>query len=409
MSLSSRLRLIRLSGTLANGAAQATLLPHLLHPNREMRSVLLTALQRSGYRAKDAKAVEQIELALQNEVERTAVMLSATSAIDQSNEYRWLHAALQTDIQQSTQRILHLFSFIYDPHLLRRVGDYLHLGSSEEKAQAIETVDLIFSTPHKQLLLPLIDNELSTSQQLSALSKQVILPTETADEWLDKIITGTGDQFDDWIQACAIYGATSTDAAAWHRSIVQFMQWNEGNGNRKRLPRPTPLRGQVPHRDRPFALETAQWALNQSLGEQNMLTIEKVSFLKGTKLFNNVPDAVLASVAQILGVVEHPAHKQFISEGDMAEEMFIIVEGAVRVQKNGKLVIELKSGDTVGELAIFDPEPRSADVITSMPTTLLQLEKETLREVMADRPEISDGIIQALSRRIREQGRLMTI
>ncbi|VAW37098.1 hypothetical protein MNBD_CHLOROFLEXI01-2153, partial [hydrothermal vent metagenome] len=65
--------------------------------------------------------------------------------------------------------------------------------------------------------------------------------------------------------------------------------------------------------------------------------------------------------------------------------------------------------DTVGELAIFDPEPRSADVITSMPTTLLQLEKETLREVMADRPEISDGIIQALSRRIREQGRLMTI
>ncbi|VAW38172.1 hypothetical protein MNBD_CHLOROFLEXI01-329, partial [hydrothermal vent metagenome] len=341
LSLSSRLRLIRLSGALANGAAQTTLLPHFLHPNRELRSVLLAALQRSGYRAKDAKAVEQIEFALQNEIERTAVTLSVITTIDPSNEYRWLHAALQTDIQQSTQRILLLFSFIYDPHLLRRVGDYLHLGSSEEKAQAIETVDLIFSTPHKQLLLPLIDNELSTSQQMSALSKQVILPKAKANEWLDKIITGTGDQFGDWIQACAIYGATSTDAAAWHKSIVKFMQENEGNGNRKR-----PLRQA---QDRPFALETAQWTIDQSLGEQKMLTIEKVSFLKGTKLFNNVPDAVLASVAQILGVVEHPAHKQFISEGDLAEEMFIIVEGAVRVQKNGKLVIELQSGDTVGE------------------------------------------------------------
>jgi HEAT repeat protein len=391
LSLASRLRLIRLSGTLANGAAQTTLLPHLQHPNRELRSVLLTALQRSGYRAKDAQAVEQIEVALQSEVERTAVMLSATHTVKQSSNYRWLHAALQTDIQQTTERILLLFSFIYDPHLLRQVGDYLLLGSSAEKAQAIETVDLIFSTSHKQLLLPLIDNELSTSQRLLALSKHVSLPAATADEWLHSIIGGSGEQFDDWTQACAIYGVASSDAAAWQETIVQFVQENEREGKR------------------PFALETAQWAIDQSLGEQNMLTIEKVSFLKGTKLFNNVPDAVLASVAQILGVVEYPAHKQFISEGELAEEMFIIVEGAVRVQKNGKPVIELKIGDTVGELAVFDPEPRSADVITTMPTTLLQLEKETLREVMADRPEISNGIIQALSRRIREQGRLMTI
>jgi CRP-like cAMP-binding protein len=42
-----------------------------------------------------------------------------------------------------------------------------------------------------------------------------------------------------------------------------------------------------------------------------------------------------------------------------------------------------------------------------MPTVLLQLDRETLREVMADRPEISNGIIQTLSQRIREQGALM--
>ena len=64
-----------------------------------------------------------------------------------------------------------------------------------------------------------------------------------------------------------------------------------------------------------------------------MLTIEKVSFLKETDMFKNVPEAVLASVAQIVEVVELPAHKQFICEGELAGEMFIIVEGAVRVQK----------------------------------------------------------------------------
>ena len=385
-----RFSLVRISGHLSNGSAQAVLLPHLQHPNRELRTVLLTALQRSGYQASDEE-IAQIESALKAEVERTAVILAATTTIGQSTEFSRLHAALHTDIQQSTQRILLLFSFLYDPRALRRVGDYLHLGSSEEKAQAIETVDLIFSTPHKQLLLPLIDNELSTSQRLSTLSKRVSVPAATADEWLNRIIAGSGNQFDDWTQACAIYGAASTDANAWHAPITQFVQENEGDEKR------------------PFALETAQWAINQTSGEQKMLTIEKVSFLKETDMFKNVPEAVLASVAQIVEVVELPSHKQFIYEGELASEMFIIVEGAVRVQKNGKHIIELKAGDVVGELAIFDPEPRSADVITLMPTTLLQLEKETLREVMADRPEISNGIILTLSRRIREQGRLLTI
>jgi CRP-like cAMP-binding protein len=92
----------------------------------------------------------------------------------------------------------------------------------------------------------------------------------------------------------------------------------------------------------------------------------------------------------------------------MAGELYIIVEGAVRVQKRGKAVLDLHPGAMVGELAVLDPAPRSADVVTLQPTLLLQLEKEALREVMADRPEISSGIIQSLSRRIREQGDLMT-
>lgn len=139
-----------------------------------------------------------------------------------------------------------------------------------------------------------------------------------------------------------------------------------------------------------------------------MLTIEIVSFLKGTTLFGHVPDAVLAAVAQVVTLVELPAQRQFINEGEMAGELYIIVEGAVRVQKRGKAVIDLHPGAMVGELAVLDPAPRSADVVTLQPTLLLQLEKEALREVMADRPEISSGIIQSLSRRIREQGDLMT-
>jgi hypothetical protein len=389
MSASAQVSLVRLSGYLANGAAQKVLLPHLRHPHRELRMALLAALQRTGYRAVEEKDIKQIEVALQAEVERTAVILAASTTIGQSPEFSPLQAAFQTDRQQSIQRILLLFSFLYDPLTLRRVGDTLQLSSGAERAQAVETVDLICSAPHKQLLLPLIDNELSDTQRLSALEKRVSLPAATAEEWLLKIISESGDQFDDWTQACAIYGAVSTNRSVWRAPIRQAMQDNLGDGKR------------------PFALETAQWAIEQPAGGQEMLTIEKVSFLKGTALFENVPDAVLASVAQVAEVVELPAHKQFINEGELAGEMYIIVEGAVRVQKKERQIAEMKAGEVVGELAIFDREPRSADVVTIMPTVLLQLDRETLREVMADRPEISNGIIQTLSQRIREQGALM--
>ena len=393
LNFATRLSLVRFSGTLANGAAKATLLPHLLHPNRELRFVLLTALQRCGYQANDPEAVLQVETAVLAEVEQAAIMLTIAATVDPASAYSWLYAALLTEIQQIKQRLLLLFSFLYDPHVLRQVSDYLDLGSGEEKAQAIETVDLIFTTPHKQLLLPLIDNELTIGERLAALRKHVSVPEASAEDWLNNMIIGMGEQFDDWTQACAIYGAATSDIARWTASITRFVQETNGNGVGKR----------------PSALETAQWALNQSSGEQSMLTIEKVSFLKGTNIFSQVPESVLASVAQIMKIIELPAHKQFINEGALAGEMFIIVEGAVRVQKNGKPVTELKAGEVVGELAIFDPEPRSADVVTLMPTVLLQLEKGTLREVMADRPEISHGIIQTLSHRIRENSRLMTI
>ena len=134
-----------------------------------------------------------------------------------------------------------------------------------------------------------------------------------------------------------------------------------------------------------------------------MLTIEKIAVLKQTELFGSVPETALAAVAQIVDVLEIPAQHTLIHEGDAAEEMFIIIEGAVEARKNGKAIVALGAGDTVGELAMFDAQPRVSDVVSTAPTTLLVLAQDTLHDVMLDRPEVNDGIIRTLVGRIRLQ------
>ena len=138
-----------------------------------------------------------------------------------------------------------------------------------------------------------------------------------------------------------------------------------------------------------------------------MITIEKVAVLRDVPFFADIPDYVLASVAQITEEIELVDGATFIKEGSLEDCMYIIVDGKVRVHSQGKNIIELGPGQSVGELAVLDPEPRSASVSALGEVLLFRIDKMSLEEAMADRPEIAQSIIRALCQRVREQGRLM--
>jgi CRP-like cAMP-binding protein len=138
-----------------------------------------------------------------------------------------------------------------------------------------------------------------------------------------------------------------------------------------------------------------------------LLTIEKVAILSGVPIFADIPGNVLASVAGIVEELEFEANTTFIKEGDVEDCLYIIVNGRVRVHSQGQEILILGAGQSVGELAVLDPEPRSASVSTLEDSLLFRLDKEPFDEVMADRNEIATGVIRALCQRVREQGRLI--
>ncbi|MCB0194483.1 MAG: cyclic nucleotide-binding domain-containing protein [Anaerolineae bacterium] len=134
-----------------------------------------------------------------------------------------------------------------------------------------------------------------------------------------------------------------------------------------------------------------------------LLTVEKVAILSSIPMFKDIPGYVLASVAEIMEEVELEAGETFIKEDAIEDCLYIVVDGRVRVHSQGQDIAIIEAGQIVGELAVLDPEPRSASVTTLEDTFLLRLTKEPFDEVMADRPEIAAGVVRTLCQRIRNQ------
>ena len=61
--------------------------------------------------------------------------------------------------------------------------------------------------------------------------------------------------------------------------------------------------------------------------------------------------------------------------------------------------------ECVGEMSLLDSEPRSASAIAATDVILLKIKQEDFYEMISDRPEIAQGVITVLTRRLRAKTR----
>ena len=130
-------------------------------------------------------------------------------------------------------------------------------------------------------------------------------------------------------------------------------------------------------------------------------TVERVAALHRVDLFAGVPGRVLAAVANAADEVRASPGTVLIEEGAVEEHLFAIVEGLVRVHRGSQTLAEFGPGVTVGELAVLEPEPRAASVTVLEETLALRIDKAVLDDLLAEWPELTQGVIAALVSRLR--------
>ncbi len=130
--------------------------------------------------------------------------------------------------------------------------------------------------------------------------------------------------------------------------------------------------------------------------------VEKMMHLKTIPLFEGLTTRQLMDLAEAMVEVDYADADVVVREGEQDDCLYVILEGTVRVEKNGTTLAEIGSGEFFGEVALFEGVSRSATAIGSGLVRALRLERSDMLRLIEDRPGIAISILQTVSRRIRE-------
>ena len=97
-------------------------------------------------------------------------------------------------------------------------------------------------------------------------------------------------------------------------------------------------------------------------------------------------------IAAISEVVTVSDGVEIISEFDSAADIYVLIDGKVRVTTNqGDPIARLDKGAIIGEIALFDESERSATVVSAGESQLVKISGEKFTQLMLDEPKI--GVI----------------
>ena len=119
-------------------------------------------------------------------------------------------------------------------------------------------------------------------------------------------------------------------------------------------------------------------------------------------LFSGCTTKELRDIAKATVELTLDEGKEFVTQGDVGREAFIIVEGQADVTRAGQLVAQLGPGDCVGELALLDHGPRTATVTATTPLTVLVLGPREFSGLLDEVPTLTHKILAVLAGRVRE-------
>lgn len=220
---------------------------------------------------------------------------------------------------------------IRDLELLIRHGD------DDDRANAIEALDVTLDDPRKRRILELLE------------------PTEVG-ELADAAPTAP---FDEVVQSLA----DDPSLTPWTRLLAQRAQ--------------------------------------NDLDEEIMTTsIDRVLALKNVDIFSELSYDALAELAERARREIFDAGSTILEQGAAGDELFALVSGTVRVDGPAGTT-ELSGHTVFGELAVVDPAPRSASVTAITDVEALVVSRRVILALTERRPEVMTSIAKVLARRVR--------
>ena len=149
----------------------------------------------------------------------------------------------------------------------------------------------------------------------------------------------------------------------------------------------------------------------EGLEEQSISLQDKTTLLEKSKLGHGLVWQELQTMAGYFDSYEARPGVYICRQADKSDFMSIIFKGRVSIVKSAlnhddKEIASVGPGQTVGEMAMIDREPRSASVVVKNPVLILVLSEEKFDMMAEEVPRLWGKLLlrlaQIMSRRLRQ-------
>jgi CRP/FNR family transcriptional regulator, cyclic AMP receptor protein len=143
--------------------------------------------------------------------------------------------------------------------------------------------------------------------------------------------------------------------------------------------------------------------------------LDRIKFLKTVAFFNELSDRQLKTVSDILFDRKYETDELIFEEGQPGAALFLILDGKVAVEMRREnhttILAILERGEFLGEMALLDEAPRSANARSLERTHTLALYRNDLSQLIQRDPQTACQIYRALAHivgdRLRSTNQLM--
>ncbi len=300
-------------------------------------------------------------------IERATVLRGVARGVESSGVRAFLDHAVAERYGAAERRILAAIAALGAPEANGPIRRCLHSADPETRAQAIEALDVIGDPKLGRAVARLLDSDERQADPAILI-----------------------DDPDPWVRGLAL-------------AVLAERSGEDRGGLEERAARdPDPVVRLVLPRFGPSGGDA------MATSDPILSPIDRMLFLRRVPIFSRLAPEDLQRLASVAVERRYEPHEPLVTEGDVGDELIVIVDGEVMVVHGegpgARLIRTYAGGDHIGELAVLRAQPRAATVIACDDGVFgLAIGGEGLRAILEERPQAAMGMLATLADRISAQ------
>jgi len=102
-------------------------------------------------------------------------------------------------------------------------------------------------------------------------------------------------------------------------------------------------------------------------------------------------------------VINITAGQTIFSEGDAGDVMYVLLAGEIKITLNNKIIETLTAGEILGEMALVDHNPRSANAVAKTDCVLMPINERRFLFLVQETPYFALHVMSVIAKRLRQR------